>query len=393
LAFELFALGLLATGRSRAAALATGLAFLFHPNTALPFWGLLFLIALWKRQWGQGTLLLIAPVLLTVLMLAQGRGAESQPIFGTIPPMLEAIQRYRASYNWVSMWLDLWWLHYLIIWLVSIAAYWRVKDRLSLELRALALGLPFIGLLSVPLSYLLTELYKWVLMPQFQPGRYLVYTVLFAVLLAGIAGAWAIQKGRRLEAAGFLFFVFLVPTVPNLGYVRWERSTGQVLLVLAMAIAGTLLVSWRPFLAGAFAIVPFIVIPTVAGVQNYPPLHNDELDDLARWAKANTDRDAVFQFYNAGRALEPAVFRVRAVRALYVDWKGGGQVNFLPAFAEVWWVRWNQVQHAKSPAALAEFGVDYAVMSKSEFDETKPKCPVAFQNNRWVVLRLARQVP
>ena len=67
-----------------------------------------------------------------------------------------------------------------------------------------------------------------------------------------------------------------------------------------------------------------------------PPNWTTSRNGLVR----NTPKDAVFQFGDAERRLEPGVFRARAKRALYVDWKAGGQVNFLQPFAMLWAERW-----------------------------------------------------
>ena len=50
----------------------------------------------------------------------------------------------------------------------------------------------------------------------------------------------------------------------------------------------------------------------------------------------------IFVFPDAGHALDPGIFRCDALRAVYVDWKGGGQVNFFREFGEQWWFRWRQ---------------------------------------------------
>ena len=80
-------------------------------------------------------------------------------------------------------------------------------------------------------------------------------------------------------------------------------------------------------------------------MSNYPDLHTPEIADLSRWARDNTPRAAMFLFPDAGHQLYPGIFRVDASRAVYVDWKSGGQVNYLKDFAEEWRTRW---EHRKS---------------------------------------------
>jgi hypothetical protein len=366
-----------------ASAASAGIALLWHPNTALPYWGLLLMLVAWKRRWASAIVLLSAPVLLAVLAIPQRTLGESQPLFGIISPQLEALQRMRAAYNWVSVWIGDWWLHYVLVWIAGLLAYRVLRDRLSPELRFLFSALPAIGLLSVPLSWVLTEKAKWILMPQFQPGRYLVYTTLVAVILSAFA---AMVHARRLNRIVFLLFVLLVPSIPNLGKPNWTDPWTLWRMLLSLGIAVSLVLMLRaPRAAWAFTIVPALAISLVGGVRNYPPLHTPELNELARWARQQTSPDAVFQFAGVGRGLQPGVFRARSLRALYADWKSGGQVNFHPEFAELWRERWEQVREPQSLDRYRELGIDYAVFPT-------PKRPAGatpiYSNAEWAVYRL-----
>ena len=86
--------------------------------------------------------------------------------------------------------------------------------------------------------------------------------------------------------------------------------------------------------------LPLFLIPGFGKLENYPRLHTPELDELARWAHVSTPKDAVFVFPEAGKGLEPGIFRAKALRAVYVDWKGGSQMNVLKGLGEEWWRRW-----------------------------------------------------
>ena len=50
----------------------------------------------------------------------------------------------------------------------------------------------------------------------------------------------------------------------------------------------------------------------------------------------------MFLFPDAGHSLYPGLFRSEALRAVYVDWKSGGQVNYLKDFAGEWYTRWQR---------------------------------------------------
>src|SRR5204862_438578 len=81
-------------------------------------------------------------------------------------------------------------------------------------------------------SFLLLENWKWSLMPQFQPGRYLLFVTLFAVLLASAAGIRAAQKGRYVESFLFFLIPFACPTLANL--VK-PMTVERVLIILFLA--------------------------------------------------------------------------------------------------------------------------------------------------------------
>lgn len=381
LAWSLLGMGLLARAQWAAAAACAGISLLFHPNTALPVWTVLLILAVWRAKPKAIAILLSAAGLLAVMAYAQSSGG-AQPIWGRISPALENLQRMRASYSWISVWIANWWLHYLLLWAVSLSAYWRVRNLLSIELRVMSLVLSCAGILSIPISYVFTEQLKWVLMPQFQPGRYLVYTVLFAVLLSALAAVEAARKRRWPEALAFSIVVFAVPQVGNFGRVAWSTRLLIPLSLAALALLALRLGRMTPalvVLAAAFA------IPNLGGVRNYPSLHTAEVDELARWAAAQTPRDAVFQFAGVGRGLEPGVFRARALRALYVDWKSGGQVNFLPKYSEVWKERWDRTEKPQSLEVYQSLGIDYVVYTKA----TAPAdAQPVFSTPNWMVYRL-----
>jgi hypothetical protein len=167
-------------------------------------------------------------------------------------------------------------------------------------------------------------------------------------------------------------------------------------LALALALAlGSVAVaagSARPrYRAAALVLaglVPFFAIAKSGLVENYQPLPRAAIDSLAAWARAATPVDAVFLFPNARKDVSPAVFRARAERALYVDWKGGGQVNYLPDFASEWWKRWQETREgrwnvrAADLRRIAAMGVDYVVVPA---DRPIPGAEPAFLNQRFRV--------
>ena len=301
----LLALGLAAHARWRWSGVVAAAGFLLHPTSVAPFWLCLF----WARQWRVGFLSLAAALGLLLFSASFQPGMEERHLLlARIAPPLEAIQRMRAAYNWVGMWFLAEWPKYLACVISGGAAFLRLRPVIPARLRPLLLLLPCSGLLCLPLSYVLLDRWKWSVMPQVQPARLLLFTVVISIFLTAAAALSA----RR----------------------AWEASL------------------WL-----ALAITPAIAAPR--------PRHipTPALSSLSKWAAANTPKDSVFLFPRAGKSLEPGLFRAEALRAVYVDWKGGGQANFLPEFGLEWWHRYQDVMQKSHPLAYyRSLGIDYLVL-------------------------------
>jgi hypothetical protein len=239
-------------------------------------------------------------------------------------------------------------------------------------LRVLVLGLGILGVASMPISWLLLEHWRWALVPLLQPMRALLFVALMMQFLTAAAGA----KARRpLEAVAWFALAYLIPLQP----LTWNR------LVLALALAAlTALALWRtPRFAPVAAVLAFFAIPTLGGVVNYPRLHTPELAQLSAWARASTPPDAVFLFSDAAHGLDPGIFRAEALRAVYVDWKSGGQANYLQDFGNEWRSRWQQTMARRfTPADLPKYeglGIGYVVL------QGKNRLPQAavFENGKY----------
>ena len=201
----LLAMGLAGHGRWRGTGIALGAAFLLHPPTVWPVWLVLGGYALWRGRGAIGGM--VGGVL--ALWLAsrfQVGETERQAFWATVPPDLEALQRMRASYVWVGMWQGIWWVHHAVLLAVAVGAWWRIRGSLNDAMRVMLLGLPILGALSAGLSYLLLDLGKWIVVPQVQPARALLWVTMGAVLNGGIAAARAARAGfmasRRASRSG-----------------------------------------------------------------------------------------------------------------------------------------------------------------------------------------------
>lgn len=383
--------GLAASGRLMAASVAAAAAFVFHAPTSVPIWVVLAILAVRRRQYSLLVPLACGAAALFLASRFQVGVTETQPFFSRIDPEWERLERSRASYNWVSLWMRQLIWHYLFLWLCTVIAVWRIRTREAA--RWFVIGLPLIGILSPLVSYLLTEKAKWALMPQVQPARAMLFITAFAVILGAAAGIRAAGQGRWWESVLWFIVVFAIPM-----QVRVAPGAMPPVRLLALAAALAVLASAAAVMNGrragmaltvAAAIAPYFAIPMAGGIRNYPNLHTPELYDVAAFARERTPKDAVFLFPDAGQTLYPGLFRAVSTRPVYVDWKAGGQVNYFRSLAEDWWSRWQATMTGKNiPAQLDRFkalGINFVVLKKT--NALAGWTPV-YANSGYVVYRI-----
>jgi hypothetical protein len=393
----MLAMGLAARGRPIAAAAAAGAGFLYHATTTVPFWLVFGVLALKKqsREWwrGMAVAVLVLVFLLAIAPLQTEPDGQSR-FFDRIPDDQRELQRMRASYNWLDLWRPEVFWHYGLTWLLAMAALWRLRHQLNDRMRWLLGGLATAGVASLPGAWWLLETTRWAILPQWQLQRAIAFTVLCAMILASLAVLRAAQRGGLFEAGLWLFVLLLFPAHVDLPAQRFAPGVRAALLGAAIGIA---LLFWLGArrrrllwpLAAAGVLIPYFVLPGPAQVRNYPVPHSQELDALSLWARENTARDAVFLFADCGKSLEPGVFRARALRAVYVDWKSGGQVNHHLGFAREWWKRWNAVNGAAwiSGQPLPPWrglGIDYVILKSGN---PLPGGDPIYRNQRFAVYR------
>lgn len=394
------AIGLVARRRHAWAGVAAGAAFLLHPPSVYPFCAVYFCLVLWPSAPAvmRGRLYGLAPLLgATVLLLVASRHqigiGEAQIFFDRLTPEQEKLQRLRASYVWVSMWARDWLPQYVLLFAVAVGGYWRVRDKVPAELRVFLLGLPVLGMLSIPLSWFLLEHMKWALIPQFQPVRALLFVVMTALFSACLAGVRAAARGRWAEA--FLWFIlpFLIPiNTKVLAWPAWNRVAvvaGLAALAAFAAWADGRKYRWAPAILATAALAGFLALPTLGKVSNFPRLHTPELAQLSAWARSQTSKQAMFLFADVRYGVDPGIFRIDALRPVYVDWKGGGQVNYLRVLGEQWWQRWQAVNMCNfriwNLSRYAPLGIDYLVLQTAN---RLPGREPVFENKRYLVYRL-----
>ena len=240
--------GLASHRRLLGAGIAAGCAFLCHPPTALPFW-MLFVAVVWgpsgpARGASDGAASTpLAAAALILLIASRLQAGEGQVLWGRLPvrrsscsasarltcgspPGRGADPASPAGFA------------------ICVAAYARIRHKIPFELRVFLLGLPLVGVLSMPLSWLLLEHWKWALVPQLQPLRNLLFGALAMQFLTAAAGALAALRRRPIESAGWFALAYLLPLQPTLtDPFTWRRTA--VAVGLALVAAGVPRISKR----------------------------------------------------------------------------------------------------------------------------------------------------
>jgi hypothetical protein len=318
------------------------------------------------------------------ILAIAAHGQTGQTLFGALTPLQQQLQRMRAAYAWISLWRPALLFHWSLVAGCVAAACWRLRHELPPDLAAFALGLPALGILSMPLSWLLLDQWKWAIVPQVQPMRALLFTALLMQFLTASAGLHAASQRRWPEAFAWFLAAYLLPLQADISK-DWSIRRTAILLALAALTAA---LCWKaPRFAPVAAWSAFFAIPMLAGVVNYPKLHTPALTALSDWARSSTPRDAVFIFPGAAHSVDPGIFRAEALRAVYVDWKGGGQVNYRNDFATDWWFRWQQTMqdfHVPDLPKYEALGIRYVVLAPRD---PLPKVPI-FQNTAYAVYDL-----
>ncbi|MBN8733221.1 MAG: hypothetical protein J0L64_21990 [Acidobacteria bacterium] len=400
------ALGLMAHARLQSAALAAGVALLYHPPTTWPFltvFGLYLLVEARRKGIASLRPLLVIGAFaagLFVLSRFQAGETEQQALLHRIDEALARLQRLRGSYSWVSLWSAPYIRQYEFLAVFIAAAMWRWREALTREMRWVCGGMALAGLLSIPLSYSLLEMAHWSLMPAFQPARAAAFVFVIAVVLSAAGGVMAAREGRAWEAAAWFAVGFALPaswTVLDvlLPDFRDEIITKRWLIVAAASLAtawGVRAYSQQRRAASlllAAALLPYFLLPTWGKVVNYKFVDTPDIAELAQWARTSTPKQAMFLFADGAKDPAGSIFRARSLRAVYVDWKGGGQVNLLKEFAEEWWERWHSMMDpGYKPERIPEYaarGIDYIVLTKAN---RISELPVLFENSRFLVYKI-----
>jgi hypothetical protein len=393
----LLATGLAMHGKNRPAAIAAGAGFLFHAPAVVPFLVAFGVFQAWRRDVAALSWVAGAVALTAVCSWLQPGEIEKQSFFTVVDPAWEELQRMRASYNWLGMWKPWAFWNFLSNGAIAGLALWRIWKHLGVRARFYAAFLPLIGLLSLPLGWFVMERMKWALMAQVQPARSALFTLLFALILSIAAAIYALRNRNWLEAA-----LWFAPGVFTAFHTYlWEQYTFPTLdlQMTAAGVAAALLAGWfaqrttqSAWLSATLTVLVAVlcgwIYTQVLKKANFASAENPELTAASAWARQNTPKDAMFLLPELVRSSESGVFRVRAQRALFVDWKIGGQVNYSRDLSFEWWRRIKLTDDKKRPfESWKAEGVDYVVLkAATPFPEGRE----AYRNSRYAIYNLNR---
>ncbi|MCU0229256.1 MAG: hypothetical protein MUF01_16625 [Bryobacterales bacterium] len=406
LALNVLASACVLHGRIWLAAWMAAAGLLFQAGVAYPFLACFGLYLLFGRThepvWMRLRFVLPFVATLGLVLLSAGMHGGGSASLATVPDWLRDLHHLRAAYNYPSLW------HPAVLWvpvglgISALGVGWAIRKQAGADFRWFLLGVPLVGLLSIPFAWLSMEHWRWFLMAQLQPARALAFLYALAVPVFLGAGLLAVRQGRWM--AGWLCFVagLSIPFCNQLvffaGANGWPATRFRYLwapgLALLALLAFRLWTRRRVLAAVLLALVtvaPFGILREGMGTNAFATdARSAEIAELAAWAQAHTDADAVFAFPGFGKGSQPGVFRAQALRAVYTDWKSGGQVNFSADFARLWWQRWNAVMTAKGwqsadAARLRALGIQYVVVPPGQ---AAPEWTPQFQNSAFVVYAL-----
>ena len=366
-------LGALARGYKNTSAAFLALAFLYHAPAVWP----ILAIALISKHWRPLAFTAAAALLLALLADSQQGIVEAQPFFSLITAKHRAIQQIRAPYNWISLWPTRYWLQFFLTGSLAIAAFFRIRTLLPATVQPYFKFIPLIGLATMPLSWLLLEQLGWALFPQIQPMRALLYCHLFCQWLGAIAASQELKEGKWLRSIAWLIVPLSLSLRGDILDLPSTAILNQAILLIAITISIFLAHKWpRREYTWVASLCLALIFGEALNARAFKPAGSAPLDDLSSWAKQKTPIEANFFFPDLGRRIEPGIFRAKATRSVYVCWKQGGQVNYFPKYAEIWWERWSQLLAPGHPALdynnLRQRGITHLVFTKDVPQEDLP---------------------
>jgi hypothetical protein len=397
-ALVLLAMGLMAHEKPLLSGLMGGIAFLYDPVLALPFWGVVLAAFFFDRNWRRvirPTLPIFLVFLLLLANLAQLQpGAGGDAVLARVSPQLVAFQHTYTPYLYVGSWAKGDVYQFVALCVFGLWAAGRCWPLLSVCLRWLVLGSVICGLLSIAASYLLLDIGHFAWAARLQPARLMLFGVAASALLFGLAGMRAILRHSGTEALGWFWLLFALPVSKGIfDFVRLTNARRVTQFATAFALAALLTGLLLGFAFGRARLVALMApvlacfaLTQVPGLRPAPIAFRESINKMAKWADGGTWGSSVFLFADAGRALYPGVFRAQSRHAVWADWESAQGVAFSETAAARWQERWDRtLANGFSPDRLERFlplPIDYYVLSKQN---QLAAAPYVFVNRDFVV--------
>ena len=310
LGFALLSAGLAAKHRVMLAGLFAGIAFVYSPAIAVPFWLCLlaavsFVPPIRPALRPLLTILVIAVLLFGNLLQLQPGAPGSNPLFDHASGDWVALVKARAPSALVWTWAahQIW--LYLAMAVTALCAAYRLRRRLNRLTRWLLLFGLMTGLLAIPATAFVQLVLPWAFWMYFEPARALLLTVVLSMSLCGMAAALAVQR----------------------------RSTEALIWMMAFT---------------ALLLTPMLNRDRTPAVE----INEPTMASLASWAQQNTWGGSLFFFAGNRSRFDPGRFRALSLRPVYVDWPGGDLTRCFEDFAVEWSTRWKQAN--QDPAAASQ---------------------------------------
>ncbi|GIV32552.1 MAG: hypothetical protein KatS3mg031_0087 [Chitinophagales bacterium] len=313
-----------------------GVAFLFHPLSAVHVLSGLSLCALvYMREIGLKKIIVGFMVLLIlispVLYLKVINPAPSFHLIKADPLWIELLHVRSAHHLFPSHWSRLFLLKF-ILFLIGFVVCMRYRPDDVWRHRAVVVFCLGIILLCI-VGTVFTEIYPVAIVVQFQFWRSFVFLVYFGIFYYASYFFRALpEQGRWPEKLVMLSCLVAIYTgEPKIKLLSF-------LVVILLLFSGYLLLQTRPrlrpYYQGALTVVLVgITVGSMFMRKGFTIYTHQEPTWLAvqQWAAQHTPKDAVFIVppYLEG-------FRVESERTIWGDWKDGTQMFFNPEFGREW---------------------------------------------------------
>lgn len=344
-----------------------GIAFLFHPLSAVYALACLFMCTVFSLKeigWKQITVSLgvLAILASPVLLLKAQNPAPSLRLFHADPEWLELLRLRSAHHLFPTTWSPL-----LIVqsalFIVGFGLC-RVHKPQAWEHKTVMLASAAVLLMCMG-GTLFTEVLPMSIVLQFQLFRSFVFLIFFAIIYyANFFFEESKTKNNILQKT--LVFLFFAAVFYSGNLAKYASF-----LVIAIAIFPGYFIARSFFTNVSKFYLPALILLVLAlgaaagllrggfTIQNKQEANWLQVQE---WAKENTSKDAVF-------IVPPRLegFRVESERTVYGDWKDGTQMFFNPLFGQEWMRRMKMLGYLDDN----QLDETYSALTEQDFEKIK----------------------